>query len=72
MSPQDARRLQLKLAAHIIRENRLGTVKTVAGIDVGLKDDMMCAAIVVLSFPKLDVAAQSTATRQITCPYIPG
>lgn len=72
MSPQDARRLQMKLAAHIIRENRLGTVKTVAGIDVGLKDDMMCAAIVVLSFPKLDVAAQSTATRQITCPYIPG
>jgi len=72
MSLQDARRLQMKLAAHIIRENRLETVKTVAGIDVGLKGDMACAAIVVLNFPKLDVVDQFTATRRITCPYIPG
>ena len=72
MLPQDARRLQMKLAAHVIRENRLETVKTVAGIDVGIKGDMACAAIVVLNFPKLDVAAQATATRRITCPYIPG
>ena len=72
MSPQDARRLQMKLAAHVIRENRLGTLKTVAGIDVGMKGDMVCAAIVVLNVPKLDVAAQSTATRRITYPYIPG
>lgn len=72
MSPQDAKRLQMKLAAHIIRENKLGTVKTVAGIDVGIKGDMVFAAIVVLNFPKLDVAAQSTAKGQISCPYIPG
>ena len=72
MSPKDAKRLQMKLAAHIIRENKLGTVKTVAGIDVGMRGDMVFAAIVVLNFPKLDVASQSTATRQISCPYIPG
>jgi len=72
MSPKDARRLQMKLAAHVIRENRLGTLKTVAGIDVGMKGDMVRAAIVVLNFAKLDVAAQSTATRRITYPYIPG
>ena len=72
MSPRDARRLQMKLAAHVIREKRLGTIETVAGIDVGMKGDMVCAAIVVLNFPKLDVAAQSTAARRITCPYIPG
>jgi|GEM_PF-1220153 len=45
MSPQDARRLQMKLAAHIIRENKLGTVKTVSGIDVGMKGDMVCAPV---------------------------
>jgi len=72
MSPQDARQLQMKLAAHIVRENKLGTIKTVAGIDVGLKGDKMYAAVVVLNFPKLDVAAQSTATRRVTYPYIPG
>jgi deoxyribonuclease V len=72
MSPQDARRLQMKLAAHVIRKNRLGTIKTVAGIDVGIKGDMACAAVVVLNFPGLDIAAQATATRRVTCPYIPG
>ena len=45
MLPQDARRLQMKLAAHIIRENKLGTVKTVAGIDVGIKGDMVWAPV---------------------------
>jgi deoxyribonuclease V len=71
-SSQDARRLQMKLATHVIRKNRLGAVKTVAGIDVGIKGDMACAAVVVLNFPGLDITAQSTATRRITCPYIPG
>ena len=69
---QDARRLQVKLAAHIIRENRLKKVKTVAGIDVGMKGDMACAAIVVIDLPGLDVVAKATATRRITFPYIPG
>jgi deoxyribonuclease V len=71
-SSQDARRLQMKLATHVIRKNRLGAVKTVAGIDVGIKGDMACAAVVVLNFPGLDITAQSTATRRVTCPYIPG
>jgi len=71
-SSQDARRLQMKLATYVIRKNRLGAVKTVAGIDVGIKGDMACAAVVVLNFPGLDITAQSTATRRVTCPYIPG
>lgn len=72
MLPQDARRLQMKLATHVIRENRLGTVKTVAGIDVGIKGGMAYAAVEVLNFPGLDIASQATATRRVTCPYIPG
>ena len=72
ISPQDARRLQMKLAAHIICENRLGTVKTVAGIDVGIKGNIACAAIVMLNFPGLDVTDQSTSTRRVTFPYVPG
>ncbi len=72
LPPQDARRLQKKLAARVIRENRLGTVKTVAGIDVGVKGDVACAAVVRLTFPELDVDAQVTAVRRIKFPYIPG
>ncbi|MBW2407156.1 MAG: deoxyribonuclease V [Deltaproteobacteria bacterium] len=72
ISPEDARRLQMTLAAQIVRENHLGTVKAVAGVDVGIKGNIACAAIVVLNFPGLDVAGQSTAIRRITFPYIPG
>ena len=72
MSPQDARRLQVKLSAHVIRKSRLKTVKTIAGVDVGMKGDMACAAIVVLDFPGLDVVAKATTSRRITFPYIPG
>lgn len=72
ISPQEAVALQKKLASRIVRENQLGPVTTVAGIDVGLRDDVAQAAIVVLNFPKLDIAYQATATRRITFPYISG
>ena len=72
ISMRDERRLQMKLASQIIRENRLGTVRTIVGIDVGMKGHMACAAVVMLNFPGLDVAGQSTATRRITFPYVPG
>lgn len=72
MSPQDARRLQRKLSSVVIRKCALTTIKTVAGIDVGIKAGMACAAVVVLTFPGLEVIAQSTARRAIAFPYIPG
>jgi deoxyribonuclease V len=72
MSPQDARQLQRKLAVRVIRENRLGPVKTIVGIDVGMKGKMACAAIAVFNFPKLDLIAQATAARQVKYPYAPG
>lgn len=72
LAPQDARRLQKKLAARIIRVNRLGTVHTVAGIDVGVKGDAARAAVVVMTFPGLDIVAQATAVQPIRFPYIPG
>jgi deoxyribonuclease V len=72
MSPQDARRMQMTLADYVIREDNLGKVKTVAGIDVGMKGDRAFAAIVVLAFPRLDVVAEATANRRIAFPYIPG
>ena len=40
LAPQEALALQKKLARQVIRENRLGPVATVAGIDVGQNDDL--------------------------------
>jgi deoxyribonuclease V len=72
MSPQDARKLQRRLAPLVIRERGLTTVKTVAGIDVGMKGGVACAAVVVLAFPGLEIVARATAMRHIAFPYIPG
>jgi deoxyribonuclease V len=46
-------------------------VRTVAGIDVSLKDEGQ-AAISVLSFPDLSVVEQTVATAPLTFPYVPG
>lgn len=72
LSPQDALLLQAKLAGQVVRENQLETVTAVAGIDVGLQDDGVHAAVVVLNFPGLEIAARAVAMRRATFPYIPG
>jgi deoxyribonuclease V len=72
LSPQEAHLLQKKLAGYVVRKNRLEPVKTVAGIDVGLRDDAVKAAVVILNFPGLDIAEKAIAARKVEFPYIPG
>ena len=54
--------------------DQLGTVRTVAGLDVGPEGDgsVMRAAVAVLSFPDLMTADQVVARRPASFPYIPG
>jgi deoxyribonuclease V len=72
ISPQDARNLQRELAPFVSKKCGAATINTVAGLDVGLKGDVACAAVTVLSFPELEMMAQTTAGRSISFPYIPG
>jgi deoxyribonuclease V len=72
LSPREAVALQKKLAGRVIRERRLGPVATVAGIDVGFCDGVARAAVVVLSYPELEVIDSVLATLPVTFPYIPG
>ena len=64
--------MQKQLADQIVSENRLGRVTTVAGVDVGQQDDIAQAAVVVLSFPNLEIKDVATARRRVQFPYIPG
>jgi len=66
--------LQRKLRERVIVEDQLGTVRTVAGLDVGPEGDgrVMRAAVAVLSFPDLKTADQVVARRPASFPYIPG
>ncbi|WP_416674586.1 deoxyribonuclease V [Egbenema bharatensis] len=74
LSREEAIALQQSLRDKIITTDQLGEVRTVAGVDVGFEDggDTTRAAIVVLSFPDLQIQERAIAHRPTTFPYIPG
>jgi deoxyribonuclease V len=69
-----AREIQEALRTQVVREDRLGAVHTVAGIDVGFEDGGRTtrAAVVVLGFPALEPLAQATSRTPTRFPYVPG
>lgn len=74
VSPREAIHIQEQLRPQVIREDRLGPVHHVAGVDVGFEDDGQTtrAAVAVLRFPELELVASAVARRPTTFPYIPG
>jgi deoxyribonuclease V len=68
-----AMEIQSRLRPLVQRSNgfELSQIKTVAGIDCSLKEEGL-AAIVVLSYPDLEIVDQALAIRKITFPYVPG
>ncbi|MBD2094602.1 deoxyribonuclease V [Trichocoleus sp. FACHB-591] len=71
---EEATIIQQQLRGDIIKEDQLGTVQRVAGVDVGFEADgtITRAAIAVLSFPELQLVEHAIARRPTTFPYIPG
>jgi deoxyribonuclease V len=74
VSVSEAIALQKRLSQRVIRESRLGSVGTVAGVDVayGRRGGDARAAVVVLSFPDLAVLDSAVAVCATNFPYIPG
>ena len=72
VSAAEAIAIQRDLLDKLCTEDFLGEVRTVAGVDVGIRQAYARAAIVVLSFPDLIPVEQSTAQREIVFPYVPG
>lgn len=74
VAPDEAIRLQLRLASQVITDQPLplDAIRWVAGVDVNVKDEVSRAAVVVLRYPELDVIETVTAERPTTFPYIPG
>jgi len=71
-SPTEAMRLQEMWRARVVHDAGGKVFHTIAGIDVGIRDAVARAAIVVLSFPALTPLARATATRRVQFPYVPG
>src|SRR6056297_371884 len=72
LAPKQAVALQRELADQVELCDDLKAVRTVAGVDVGIRDDTALAAVVVLSYPDLGVMEKVTADRPVSYPYVPG
>jgi len=70
----EAKNLQNELARKVIRNNDISKVSYVGGVDVGfdLKRNKTLAAVVILSFPDLEIAESSLVIEDTRFPYIPG
>jgi deoxyribonuclease V len=69
-----ARAIQEELREGLVTDDDLGTVNTVAGVDVGFEGQgtVTRAALAVLSFPDLEPVEHSLAKRPTSFPYVPG
>jgi deoxyribonuclease V len=67
-------RIQEKLASRLVLEWEGGPVRLVAGADFGydLDEQRIGAAIVVMTFPELEIVEVARAVRPLRIPYIPG
>lgn len=74
LSPAEAIALQKQFAPQVKDDQPLdlSKIRTVAGVDVSVKNDISQAAVVVLSFPELHVLETITARMPTPFPYIPG
>jgi deoxyribonuclease V len=72
VSTREAKEIQRELHDKISFQADFGEVRTVAGVDVGMKGDVARAAVVVLSYPDLAPLEQSAAQEPATMPYVPG
>lgn len=71
--PDEAVELQRRLRSRVQKTNGFdpAQVKRIAGVDASYREGGR-AAIVVLSFPELEVLEQVTAARDTVFPYVPG
>ncbi len=72
VSVPEAIAIQRDLRRWVVMENRLGEVKTIAGVDVSAQEDTSRAAVVVLSYPDLLPLDSSVAALPLQFPYVPG
>jgi deoxyribonuclease V len=73
LSPAEAIHLQEVLRTRVVEQPlNLQDLQTVGGVDVGFPGDQARAAVVVLSFPSLQLLDTSVAEVPVPFPYVPG
>src|SRR5262245_3927233 len=66
--------LQHQLAKQIILQDRAGEVKHVAGVDMAINEEheMARAAVVLFTYPALEIVEKHVYEEPVRMPYIPG
>jgi deoxyribonuclease V len=74
VTPAEAVALQQRLAGQVVSNQpiALDAVRRVAGVDVSVRDNVSQAAVVVLTYPALEVVETVLAKQPTPFPYIPG
>ena len=74
VSTAQAREIQIKLAAQVSRVNRLVSPRLIAGVDISINrgTGMGTGAVVVLSYPELELIEARVVNDRIQFPYVPG
>ncbi|MDD5328633.1 MAG: deoxyribonuclease V [Sulfuricella sp.] len=74
INPSEAIAIQKLLSGEVAREDLLGPVRHVAGVDVGFEQGgaVTRAAVAVLGFPSLDLVEHAVFRAPTRFPYVPG
>src|SRR6266496_6456661 len=74
LQQSEAIALQRELAKRVIREDRLQELHHIGGVDMALKEEsgMARAAVVLLSYPALEIEERHVYEEPVRMPYIPG
>ncbi|NPA15706.1 MAG: deoxyribonuclease V [Deferribacteres bacterium] len=74
VTPEEAVKIQKALARLVVKDGKPDRLRYIAGIDVSMNrfDRFGYAAVVVFSYPELEVVEVASSKREITFPYIPG
>src|SRR5712692_8867841 len=74
LKQDEAKALQRELAKHVVREDRLDEVRHIAGVDMAINEmsGMARAAVVLLSYPALEIEERHVYEEPVRMPYIPG
>ncbi len=74
LEQDEAKALQRELAKRVIREDRLDEVNHIAGVDMAINEvnGMARAAVVLLSYPALEVEERHVYEESVRMPYVPG
>lgn len=74
LTPDQAKKIQLKLAGLVSGVNEVANVRLIAGVDISAPDatGLARAAVVVLLYPELVPVESKVVRMHVTFPYVPG